>query len=295
MEDRLIRAIAAEKGIRITAVTSKELTERARQIHRTLPVATAALGRTLSAASMMGTELKTGEGSITIQFKGKGPLGSMVSVSDNEGNVRGYVQNPAIDLPLRSNDGKLDVGGAVGKGYLTVIKDVGMKDPVSGTVALINGEIAEDLAQYFVESEQIPSAVALGVLIDRDQSVKQAGGYIVQVMPGIDEDSIAKLEQNIKQAGAVTAMLESHMTLEDIVHKVLDGFEVEFLLDKPVAYRCNCSRQRVERALISLGAKELSDLAQKKEDTEVTCQFCDEVYYFTPDELQNLIKWASTK
>ncbi len=295
MEDRLIRAIVVDKGIKISAVTMKNAVERARQIHRTLPVATAALGRTLCASSMMGAELKAEDGSITIQFKSKGPLGSIVTVSDCEGNVRGYVHNPCLDLPLRESDGKLDVGRAVGPGYLTVIKDVGMKDPVSGTVALVNGEIAEDLAQYFAESEQVPSAVALGVLVDRDQSVKQAGGYIVQLMPGVDDESITKLEQNIAKAGAVTSMLEEDISLEDMVSRVLEGFEVEFLQNSPVSYHCNCSKTRVEKALVSMGRQELMSLADKEEDTEVTCQFCDQVYRFTPEELKTLVENAVTK
>ena len=291
----MIRAIVADKGIKISAVTMKDAVERARQIHKTLPVATAALGRALCATSMMGAELKAEDGSITVQFKGRGPLGSIVTVSDCDGNVRGYVHDPQVDLPLRESDGKLDVGRAVGPGYLTVIKDISMKEPVNGTVALVNGEIAEDLAQYFAESEQVPSAVALGVLVDRDQSVKRAGGYIVQLMPGIDDESITKLEENIGKAGAVTTMLEENLTLEDMVRRVLDGFEIEFLQDTLVSYRCNCSKERVERALISMGRVELESLAEKDEDTEITCQFCDRVYRFTPESLKNLVDQASRK
>lgn len=206
MSDLRIRAIAADSEIQITAVTSTETVERARQIHRTMPTATAALGRALTICSIMGSQLKVDDGSVTVQFKGNGPLGSVVCVSDSDGNVRGYLQNPACDLPLRS-DGKLNVGAGIGRGYLMVIKDIGLKDPVSGTTVLVNGEIAEDITRYFAESEQIPSACALGVLVDTDQSVKQAGGYLVQLMPGCPDADIDRLEQNIQKAGSMTAML----------------------------------------------------------------------------------------
>ena len=238
MSDKRIRAIAKDAAIQITAVTSIETVERARQIHQTLPTATAALGRVLTICSIMGSQLKVDDGSVTIQFKGNGPLGSVVCVSDSEGNVRGYLQNPACDLPLRQ-DGKLNVGAGIGQGYLMVIKDIGLKDPVTGTTVLVNGEIAEDMTRYFVESEQIPSACALGVLVGVEQQVKQAGGYLVQLMPGYTEKDIDKLEENIKNAGAMTAMLESGMTLEQIVYKVLDGFDVEILEESEFEYRCN--------------------------------------------------------
>lgn len=294
MADRLIRAIAADAAIKITAVDTKDMAERARQIHKTLPVATAALGRVLSAASMMGNELKGEQGSITVQVKGNGPLGTIVVVADSEGNTRGYVHNPATDLPLRE-DGKLDVGGAVGRGLLMVIKDLGVGEPVSGAVALVNGEIAEDLTRYFAESEQVPSAVALGVLVDRDQSVRQAGGYIVQVMPQVTEDAVARLEQNIAKAGPVTAMLEEGKSLEDIVRKVLSGFVVEFLEERPVAYRCSCEKKRVVGALVSIGKQEIETLIAEQREIDVTCQFCDRVYQFTPKELEDILELALEK
>lgn len=288
MSDKRIRAIAKDAAIQITAVTSIETVERARQIHHTLPTATAALGRVLTICSIMGSQLKVDDGSVTIQFKGNGPLGSVVCVSDSEGNVRGYLQNPACDLPLRQ-DGKLNVGAGIGQGYLMVIKDIGLKDPVNGTTVLVNGEIAEDMTRYFVESEQIPSACALGVLVGVEQQVKQAGGYLVQLMPGYTEKDIDKLEENIKNAGAMTAMLESGMTLEQIVYKVLDGFDVEILEESEFEYRCNCSRDKVIRALISMGRKELIELMNEQQNAEITCQFCDKVYSFTSDEIGELL------
>ena len=288
MSDKRIRAIAKDAAIQITAVTSIETVERARQIHQTLPTATAALGRVLTICSIMGSQLKVDDGSVTIQFKGNGPLGSVVCVSDSEGNVRGYLQNPACDLPLRP-DGKLNVGAGIGQGYLMVIKDIGLKDPVTGTTVLVNGEIAEDITRYFVESEQIPSACALGVLVGTEQQVKQAGGYLVQLMPGYTESDIDKLEENIKNAGAMTAMLEAGMTLEQIVYKVLDGFDVEILEKSEFEYRCNCSRDKVIRALISMGRKELTELMNEQKNTEITCQFCDKVYSFTSDEIAELL------
>lgn len=292
MKDSLIRIITKDAGIQMTAILSTGIVERARQIHKTLPVATAALGRTLTAASMMGNQLKAEAGSVTVQVKGNGMLGAIVAVSDHEGNVRGYLQNPAADLPLRP-DGKLDVGGAVGCGYLMVIKDVGMKEPVSGTVALVNGEIAEDLTRYFVESEQVPSACALGVLVDTDQSVRQAGGYLVQLMPGVTEEQISRLEKNIAQAGAITAMLEAGLTLTDIAHRVLDGFEIEILESTPVEYHCACNRGKVLSALVSLGREELTQLSEEDGQMEVTCQFCDKAYTFTNQELAALLEQAS--
>lgn len=288
MSDKRIRAIAKDAAIQITAVTSIETVEKARQIHKTLPTATAALGRVLTICSIMGSQLKVDDGSVTVQFKGNGPLGSVVCVSDSEGNVRGYLQNPACDLPLRP-DGKLNVGAGIGQGYLMVIKNIGLKDPVTGTTMLVNGEIAEDVTRYFVESEQIPSACALGVLVGTEQQVKQAGGYLVQLMPGHTEKDIDKLEENIKNAGAITTMLETGMTLEEIVYKVLDGFDVEILEESNFEYLCNCSREKVIRALISMGRKELTELMNEQKNTEVTCQFCDKVYSFTNDEIGELL------
>ena len=288
--DKLVRAITSDGMVQAVAVSTRELTERARQIHTTLPVATAALGRTLAAASMMGNALKDREGSVTIQIKGNGPLGTVLAVSDHLGNVRGYVQQPHVDLPLRS-DGKLDVGTAVGhEGTLTVVKDLGMKEPYVGSVGLIGGEIAEDLAAYFVESEQIPTACALGVLVDRDQSVKAAGGYIIQLLPGAGEDVITKVEGGVMAAGAVTGLLEKADDPEIMLRTVLSDFDVEILETSPIAYKCYCSRERVERALISLGRHELEKLIEEQDGCELTCQFCDTIHRFSREDLEKLLE-----
>ena len=289
MADRIVRAISTDGMVQAAAICSRELTERARQIHKTLPVATAALGRTLAAASMMGNALKGDGASLTLQFKGGGPLGTVLAVSDNEGNVRGYVTNPHVDIPLRK-DGKLDVGTAVGhEGTLTVIKDLHMKEPYVGTIDLLGGEIAEDVAGYFVESEQIPTACALGVLVDRDQSVKAAGGYLIQLMPGAAEDTIAKVEGGIMAAGAVSAILEKNDDPEAMLRTVMSDFDLKILETCPVEYRCYCSRERVERALISLGRTELEQMLSEQGGCQLTCQFCDAVYDFSADDLRALI------
>ncbi len=290
MSDSLIRAITKDAGILMSAATSAELVERARNIHKTLPLATAALGRTLTAAAMMGDQLKDG-GSVTVQIRGNGPLGAVTAVGESDGFVRGYLQNPACDLPLRA-DGKLDVGRGVGRGYLMVVKDIGLKEPVSGTVALVNGEIAEDLTRYFAESEQLPSACALGVLVDTDQSVKCAGGYLVQLMPGVTDSEIDRLEANLAKAGAMTSMLSRGLTLPEIVRTVLDGFDVELFDERPIGYRCGCTRGKVVRALVSLGREELQRLIDEEEQTELTCQFCDKIYHFGREELRSILASA---
>ena len=288
--DQLVRAITKDGTVKAVAAATKEITERARKIQKTLPVATAAIGRALAAASMMGNALKEENASLTLQIKGGGPLGTVLAVSDHLGNVRGYVQNPQVDLPLRA-DGKLNVGGAVGaEGTLTVIKDIGLKEPYIGSVGLLGGEIAEDLAAYFVESEQIPTACALGVLVDRDQSVRAAGGYIIQLLPGAGEDTIAKVEGGVMAAGAVTALLDQNPDPEALLRTVLSDFEVEILETSPIAYRCYCSRARVERALISMGVEELEALLEEQGGCELGCQFCDKVYQFTGEDLRALVE-----
>lgn len=289
MADRIVRAISSDGFVQAAAITSRALVERARQIHHTLPTATAALGRALSGASLMGHALKGQGASLTLQFKGNGPLGTVLAVSDAEGNVRGYAANPRTELPLRP-DGKLDVGGAVGhEGTLTVIKDLHMRDPYVGTVDLLGGEIAEDIAGYFAESEQIPTVCALGVLIDRDQSVRSAGGYLIQLLPGAGEDVIAKVEGGVMAAGAVSALLEKDDDPERLLRTVLSDFEVKLLDETPVEYRCYCSRERVERALLSLGAAELEDILRQQGSCRMTCQFCDAVYDFSGDDLRTML------
>lgn len=295
MSDRLVRAITRDGFVKAVAVSTRELTERARQIHHTLPVATAALGRTLAAASMMGNALKGEGASVTLQVKGGGPLGTVLAVSDNEGNVRGTVDNPAVDLPLRP-DGKLDVGAAVGcDGTLTVIRDLDMKEPYIGSVGLLGGEIAEDLAAYFVESEQIPTACGLGVLVDRDQSVLAAGGYLIQLLPGAGEDVISRVEGGVMAAGSVTGMLHAGAGPEEMLRRLLSDFELEVLEESPIAYRCYCSRDRMERALISLGPKQLRELMEEQDQTELTCRFCDNVQVFTREDLEGLLQGMEKK
>ena len=285
MSDRIVRAISSDGFVQAAAVCSREMTERARQIHQTLPVATAALGRTLAAASMMGNALKGQGASVTLQIKGGGPLGTVLAVADPNGNVRGYVTNPAVDLPLRE-DGKLDVGSAVGsEGTMTVIKDLQMKEPYVGTIDLLGGEIAA----YFVESEQIPTACGLGVLVDRDQSVRAAGGYLIQLLPGADEDTIIKVEGGIMAAGSVSAILDKDPDPEHLLRTVMSDFDIRILESSGVEYRCYCSRDRVERALISLGVEELEGILREQGSCQLTCQFCDEVYDFSGEELQKLI------
>ena len=289
MSDHILRAITSDGLVQAAAISSRDLTERARQIHKTLPVATAALGRTLAGASMMGNALKGHGASLTLQIKGSGPLGTILAVSDSDGNVRGYVTNPQTELPLRP-DGKLDVGGAVGQeGSLTVIKDLHMKEPYVGTVNLLGGEIAEDIAAYFVESEQIPTACALGVLLDTDQSVLCAGGYLIQLLPGADESVIRTIEQGVARVGAVTEALRDGMTAKGLLMQVLSDFDMEVLEESPVEYRCYCSRDRVTRALISMGREELSSLIAEQGQADLTCQFCDKVYHYTREDLEELL------
>ena len=288
--DKIIRAITKDGMVKATAITSRDLTERARQIHKTLPVATAALGRTLAAASMMGNALKEDGASVTLQIKGGGPLGTLLAVSDNQGNVRGTVDDPAVDLPLRP-DGKLDVGSAVGQdGTLTVIRDLNMKEPYVGSVGLLGGEIAEDLAAYFVESEQIPTACGLGVLVDRDQSVLAAGGYLIQLLPGAGEDTIAKVEGSLMAAGAVTGLLRDDPDPEAMLRRALSDFDLEILEKSPIEYRCYCSRDRMERALISLGAEELQAMIDEQGGADLTCRFCDSVQHFSKEDLEAMVR-----
>ena len=289
MNDQLVRAMTKDGFVKAVAVTTRQLTERARQIHKTLPTATAALGRLLAAASMMGNMQKVDDGSITLQIKGGGPLGTLLAVSDAEGNVRGWVEHPQISL-LEKYRGKLDVGAAVGNdGTLTVIRDLRMKDPYIGSVQLVSGEIAEDITQYFAQSEQTPTACALGVLIDTDQSVRAAGGYLVQLLPGAPDDVIDRLEAGVQAAGAATAMLDGGLDAAGMLQKVLSGFEVEILETQPIEYRCYCTRRRVESTLISLGRDELRQVVRSGETLHVDCQFCDHVYDFTPQDVAALL------
>lgn len=289
MSDQIVRVLAKDAPVKASAISARALVERARQIHKTLPVATAALGRALMGCSMMGNQLKEEAGSVTLRIKGGGPLGTVTAVSDCEGNVRGYVQNGMVDLPLKA-PGKLDVGTAVGcDGTLTVIKDLGMREPYVGSIGLLSGEIADDITAYFAESEQIPSACALGVLVDTDQSVLCAGGYLIQLLPGADDEVITKVEQGVARVGAVTNHLKEGITALELVRQVLQDFELEVVEESPVEYRCYCSRERVSRALISMGRGELESLIAEQDGAELTCQFCDRVYHYSRAELEELL------
>ncbi|MBQ1410788.1 MAG: Hsp33 family molecular chaperone HslO [Oscillospiraceae bacterium] len=289
MSDQILRAMSTDGWVKAVAINSKNIVERARSIHNTTPTATAALGRTLSACAMMGNMQKIENGSVTLQIKGGGPLGTILAVSDAEGNVRGYVQNPHITL-LEKYAGKLDVGAAVGTdGLLTVIRDLQMKEPYVGSVELVSGEIGDDVTAYLVQSEQCPSACGLGVLVDVDHSVKVAGGFILQLLPGAPDTIIDKLEAGIAAAGSVTAMLDAGLSLQEMLTKVTGGMELEFFEPTEVEYRCYCTHERVEAALISLGKEELTEIAESNEDVKMECQFCDTKYIFTPAELRSIL------
>lgn len=290
MSDTILRAMTTDGWVKAVAINSKHIVERARTIHNTTPTATAALGRTLSACAMLGNMQKIENGSVTLQIKGGGPLGTILAVSDAEGNVRGYVQNPHITL-LEKYAGKLDVGAAVGTdGLLTVIRDLQMKEPYVGSVELVSGEIGDDVTAYLVQSEQCPSACGLGVLVDVDHSVKAAGGFILQLLPGAPDAIIDKLEAGIAAAGSVTAMLDAGLSLREMLTRVTGGMELEFFEPTEVEYRCYCTHERVEAALISLGKEELTEIAESNEDVKMECQFCDKEYKFTPDEIRAILK-----
>ena len=289
MRDEIVRAITADGLVKAAAITGRDLVERARNIHTLLPVATAALGRTLMAASLMGDAMKIDGSSLTLQIKGGGPLGTILAVSDEAGNVRGYVQNPHVEL-MEKAPGKLDVGRAVGEtGSLTVIKDLGMKEPYVGTIDLLSGEIADDIAAYFVESEQILTACALGVLVGTDQSVTSAGGYLIQLLPGAGEDIITKIEAGVQRVGSVSHALEGGLDGAGLLRAVLSDFDLDILETHPVEYRCYCSRDRVTRALISMGREELSSLIQEQGQAELTCQFCDQIYRYSKEDLEEIL------
>ncbi len=290
MKDYLVRGMSLDGFVKVVAIRSTEMVRRGAQIQKTTPNATAAFGRVLTACSMMGNMQKVENGSMTMQIKGGGPIGGITCVSDATGNVRGYVVNPQVGL-VEKYPGKLDVGATVGKdGTITVIRDLQMKEPYIGSVQLISGEIGDDVTAYFAESEQTPTACALGVLVDRDQTVKVAGGYILQLLPGAPDETIDALERGIQQAGAVTAMLEAGLTPEDILGQVCGELGVVFMETVEVGYKCYCSRERVEKALISIGRKELTEIMEEGKAFPVECQFCDTVYSFTPEDIAELLE-----
>jgi molecular chaperone Hsp33 len=290
--DRILRATAGDGFIKMSAVSAKDLVQRAKDIHDCTPTTAAALGRTLCAASMLGNMMKEDDGSLTIRINGGGPIGSVFAVSDSAGFARGYVTNPSVELPLRS-DGKLNVGGAVGtSGTITVSRDIGLKEPYIGSTELVSGEIAEDLTAYMLESEQIPAACGLGVLVDTDLSIKSAGGFIVQLMPGASDKLIDTLEENITMMDALTTILAED-GLEAVFEQVLKGLEHHIVGEDEVGYRCKCSRERVSSAILGIGKAELEKMISDGKDVDVSCQFCDTVYNFTSDDIAELLKNAA--
>lgn len=290
MQDHIIRAISRDGFVKAMAISSTQMVERARNIHKTTPTATAALGRVLTVCSMMGNLQKVENGALTLQFKGGGPLGTILATSDPVGNVRGYVHNPGITL-LEKYAGKLDVGAAVGTdGMLTVIRDLQMKEPYIGSVQLVSGEIADDITAYFAQSEQTPTACALGVLVDVDQSVKVAGGYLIQLLPGASDDIIDRLEAGIQKAGAVTPMLSEGLSPREVLERVMEDFDLDFFETTEVAYRCYCSRDRVSRTLITVGRKDLQEIIDEGKPITIECQFCDTNYEFTPEQVSELLQ-----
>ena len=289
MNDYMIRATAAEGQIRAFAATTKEMVETAKNAHNTSPIATAALGRLMTAAAMMGSDLK-GEGELlTLRIEGDGPIGGLLVTADGKGDVKGYAFNPDVMLPPNAQ-GKLDVGGSLGLGVLSVIKDIGLKEPYVGQTQLVTGEIAEDLTYYFATSEQVPSAVGLGVLMNKDNTVKQAGGFIIQLMPFTDDEIIEKLEKKVAEVTSVTDLLEQGATPESLLEQILGEFGLEINETLPVQYHCDCSKERVTRVIASIGKKDIQEMIDDNEPIEVNCQFCDKHYVFSTEELKEIIK-----
>lgn len=292
MKDYIVRATAADSQIRAFAATTRELVETARSAHNTSPVATAALGRLLTAGAMMGSMMKGDEDLLTLQIKADGPLNGLLVTADSHGNVKGYVGNPNVIIPANSK-GKLDVAGAVGQGFLTVIRDMGLKEPYSGQTMLQTSEIAEDLTYYFATSEQVPSAVGLGVLMNRENTVRQAGGFIIQLMPFAAEEVISALEKKIAEVTSVTAMLEAGSSPEQILEQLLGDLGLEITDTMPAQFHCNCSKERVAKAVVSVGKKELQSMIDEGKPIEVNCHFCNTNYEFSVEELKELYKRAS--
>lgn len=289
MGDYIVRATAANSQIRAFAATTKELVEYARAAHNTSPVATAALGRLLAAGSMMGVMMKGDKDLLTLQIHANGPIEGITVTADSKGNVKGYVGNP--NVVIHANDkGKLDVAGAVGIGFMNIIKDMGLKEPYLGQTELQTSEIAEDLTYYFATSEQVPSSVGLGVLMEKDNTVKQAGGFILQLMPFTDEEVISKLEDNLEHVTSVTGMLEEGKTPEQILETLLEGFDIEINDRIPTQFHCNCSKERVEKALISIGKKEIKEMIDEGKEIELNCHFCNKNYLFSVEELKRIYR-----
>ncbi len=291
MKDYIIRATAADNQIRAFVATTRNLVEEARTYHNTSPVATAALGRLLTAGSMMGVMMKGDKDVLTLQIRGAGCIGGITVTADSKGYVKGYVNEPMVLLPP-NKDGKLDVSGAIGPGTLSVIKDIGLKEPYTGQIDLISGEIAEDITYYFASSEQVPSSVALGVLMNKDNTVAEAGGFVIQLMPNTDDEVIDKLEAKLSSIKSVTSMLSEGMTPEDILNEVLGDMDVKITDTLPVGYHCNCSRERVEKALISIGENEMKSIIEDGKPIEMNCHFCNKHYVFEVEEIKELLEKA---
>ena len=290
MKDYIVRATAGNGQIRAFAATTQNLVEEARQRHNTSPVATAALGRLLTAGTMMGSMMKNDSDVLTIQIKGDGPIGGLTVTAYVNGNVKVYVENPDVILPPKN--GKLDVGGAIGIGLLNIIKDMGLKEPYVGQTILVTSEIAEDLTYYFANSEQVPSSVGLGVLMNKDNTVRCAGGFIVQVMPFVTDEVVTKLEKNIKKISSVTSMLDDGCTPEQMLEHVLDDLDMVVTDTLPAAFKCNCSHERIEKAIISIGKKDIQEMIDEGKEVEVKCHFCNTAYTFSVDELKEILKQA---
>ena len=291
MSDYIVRATAGNGSIRAFAATTRDLVQHAREIHHTSPVASAALGRMLTAAAMMGSMLKGDKDILTLQVRGEGPLQGIVVTSDSKAQVKGYVFNPNVEIPDLI-PGKLNVSGAIGAGHLSVIKDIGLKEPYVGQTILMTSEIAEDLTYYFANSEQIPSSVGLGVLMNKDNTVRQAAGFIIQLMPFAEEAVIARLEQKLTEVTHISSLLDEGMTPEELIEYVLADFEPKILDKVPAEYYCNCSKERVEKAVASVGKKDLQEMIEEGKPIEVNCHFCDKKYEFTVEDLKNLMKYS---
>lgn len=289
MSDYIIRGTAANDQIRFFAATTRELTETARAIHNTSPTATAALGRLLTAGAMMGSMNKNEDDLTTLQIKGNGPIGSLMVTADGAAHVKGYAANPNVILPANSK-GKLDVAGALGLGVLSVIKDIGLKEPYVGQTQLVSGEIAEDLTYYFATSEQVPSSVALGVLISPENTVQQAGGFIIQLMPFAEDALIDTLEERLKNYTSITTLLNQGMTPEEMMEDLFQGYDVRIMDKIPTVYQCDCSQERVERAVLSISRKDIEEMILDNQPIEVNCHFCGKHYTFSPDDLKNMLR-----
>lgn len=292
MNDYMIRATAAEGQIRAFAATTRDMVENAKNAHNTSPVATAALGRLMTAAAMMGADLKGEKELLTLRIEGSGPLGGLLVTANGHGDVKGYAFNPDVMLPPNAQ-GKLDVGGSLDLGVLSVIKDIGLKEPYVGQTQLVTGEIAEDLTYYFATSEQVPSSVALGVLMNKDNTVRQAGGFIIQLLPGASDEIIDKLETKLSGISSITAILDAGKTPEEILTDILGEFGLDISTKMPVQFHCDCERSRVEKAIISIGKKEIQDMIDEGKEIEVNCQFCNKHYKFSVDELGDMLKKAT--